>query len=93
MRSGGESVLPAWLLLSLDRNTVSERQLLLCLGDFFEGRRGRAGGIEFVTSIRSELIGLDIGLGTFIVGSGLGMESDVLFRLLTPRGGSGGACR
>jgi len=69
---------------------VSERQLFR--GDFFDGRLGRAGGVQ-VMSIRSELIGLDRGLGTFIGGSGLGMESVVLLRLLTPRGGSGGAWR
>ena len=91
MRSGGESVLPAWLLLSLDRNTVSERQLLLCRGDFLDGRLGRAGGIEPVRSMRSELTGLANGLEIFIGGSGLGMDSVVLFLLLTPRGGRGGA--
>jgi len=91
MRSGGESVLPAWLLLSLDRNTVSEKQLFL--GDFLEDLRGRAGGTLEVRSIRSELIGLDMGLGTFIGGSGLGIDSVVLLRLLTPLGGKGGAWR
>jgi len=91
IRSGGESELPAWLVFSLERNTVSERQLLL--GDFFDGRRGRAGGTVVVMSICSELIGLDIGLGIFIGGRGLGMESVVLFRLLTPRGGRGGGWR
>ena len=91
MRSGGDSVLPAWLLLSLDMNTVSEKQLFL--GDFFEDRRGRAGGTLVVRSIRSEVIGLDMGLGTFIGGSGLGIDSVVLLRLLTPLGGKGGACR
>ena len=46
-----------------------------------------------VRSIRSELIGLDMGLGTFIGGSGLGIDSVVLLRLLTPLGGKGGAWR
>ena len=70
---------------------MSEKQLFL--GDFFEDLLGKAGGTVVVRSIRSVLIGLDMGLGTFIGGSGLGIDSVVLLRLLTPLGGKGGACR
>ena len=71
---------------------MSKKQLFL--GDFLEDLLGRAGGTVIdVGSIHSEFIGLDIGLGTFIGGRGLGIDSVVLFLLLTPLGGKGGACR